>query len=167
MLFLAQLPLSSHPDPQLAARDQMLLLFQCQSDPGMCDDWEADSGGNAALLAASGEVPMVAPAGTLALSTHTSVAFRSYEEVEGGETPDDAYCALMDDDPDVLGKLGGVPLWIQNDETPSCDCGAAMTFFAQIEDRGEGGLNFGDAGAGYAFVCCTCRTHAKFLWQFS
>lgn len=167
MQFVAQLPLSAHADAAIATRDQMLLLFQCQNDPGMCDDWDADSGGNAAVLCASEGEPMHGPTGKDAAPAPVCVAFRPYDEVRGGETPDDAYCALLDDDPDVLGKVGGAPLWIQNEETPTCVCGNTMTFFAQIEDRGVGGMNFGDAGAGYAFVCGTCRTHAKFLWQCS
>lgn len=165
MQFLAQLPLSAHPDPQLAARDQVLLLFQCQNDPGMCDEWDASSGGNAALLCAAGGAAMAVPAGTTTLPSRSTVAFRHYDDQGGEETPDDAYCALLEDDPEVLGKVGGVPLWIQDDETPACACGRAMTFFAQIENRGGGGINFGDSGSGYAFVCMACRDGAKFLWQ--
>lgn len=165
MQFLAQLPLSAHPDPQLAARDQVLLLFQCQGDPGMCEEWAAAAGGNAAMLCSAGGMAMAIPVGTTTLPACSSVAFRHYDDQVDEETPDDAYCALLDDDPEVLGKIGGVPLWIQGDETPACACGCAMTFFAQIEERGGGGINFGDSGAGYAFVCTVCRDQAKFLWQ--
>lgn len=165
MQFLAQLPLAAHPDPLLSTRDQILLLFQCQNDPGMCDEWDAVSGGNAAVLTSAGSVAMAVPAGTTTLPAHTAVAFRHYDDVGGEETPDDAYCALLDDDPEVLGKVGGVPLWIQGDETPTCACGRAMTFFAPLEDRGGGGINFGDSGSGYAFVCVDCMDQAKFLWQ--
>lgn len=65
----------------------------------------------------------------------------------------------------VVGKLGGRPDWIQGDETPACSCGRKMAFVAQLEDYAGGGINFGDAGRGYAFACRRCRAKAKFLWQ--
>ena len=40
-----------------------------------------------------------------------------------------------------------------------------MTFAAQLECDGGGGINFGDVGCGYAFVCTACGDRAKFLWQ--
>ncbi len=49
MQFLAQLPLESISEAGIHT-DQTLLLFQCQADPGLCDEWDAQSGGNAALL---------------------------------------------------------------------------------------------------------------------
>jgi hypothetical protein len=65
----------------------------------------------------------------------------------------------------VVGKLGGRPLWIQNDETPKCSCGKKMVLVAQLENWAAGGINFGDGGAGYAFACTRCKAKAKFLWQ--
>ena len=38
MQFLGQLPTPEKP--------KLVLLFMCQNDPGLCDDWEADGGGN-------------------------------------------------------------------------------------------------------------------------
>ncbi|MFT4843492.1 MAG: hypothetical protein ACJAYX_003341 [Planctomycetota bacterium] len=40
-----------------------------------------------------------------------------------------------------------------------------MLFFAQLECAGGGGINFGDVGSGYAFVCRRCTASAKFLSQ--
>ena len=48
MQFLAQLPLRECE--AVLHGDQYLLLFQCQSDPGMCDEWDAESGGNATRI---------------------------------------------------------------------------------------------------------------------
>ena len=158
MQFLAQVPLAEHDEPDLASRDQVLLLFQCQADPGMCDEWDADAGGNAAILvAAAGRESVDVPAGETLLPGCSPVTF------EDGSDPDyqDAVAAREE----VLGKLGGSPLWVQGDETPSCSCGAPMRFVVQLEDRGGGGINFGDAGVGYAFICADCSDRAKFLWQ--
>ena len=65
----------------------------------------------------------------------------------------------------ALGRVGGDPEWIQGDETPTCACGRPMRFVAQLSWTGGGGINFGDAGEGYAFVCEKCPDEACFLWQ--
>ena len=165
MQFLAQLQLASVPEVQ-SHSDQVLLLFQCQNQPGLCDEWEPNSGGNAAVLVASNDrLPLQVPAGETLLSAESKVQYVPYAAVNGGTTPDDRYCEEIDAwKSQVLGKLGGEPLWIQSNETPTCTCGSEMTFVAQLEERGGGGINFG-GGAGYAFVCRTCRNQARFLWQ--
>lgn len=169
MQFLAQLPLNLKPLSFLQDKNQSLLLFQCQADPGMCDEWDPDSGGNAALL-----VPMepsiflTPPEGETLLPGESFIEFRDFDDSLGREAEDDFYIkALREPGSLVLGKVGGNPLWIQSDETPLCSCGESMLFVAQIEDRGGGGINFGDAGTGYAFVCRSCVGSAKFLWQSS
>ena len=168
MQFLAQLPLALCGVEGLVTRDQHILLFQCQNQPGMCDEWDADSGGNAAVLvSASGLRLLEVPSGLTLLDAESSVSFREYDDSLEEESPDDEYCRALEIDPAVLGKVGGRPLWIQGDETPSCDCGERMIFVAQLECHGGGGINFGDAGAGYAFVCPRCTHSAKFLWQCS
>src|SRR6266536_2565370 len=45
MQFLVQL--LSEDVPEL---DHLLLIFMCQNDPGMCDEWEPFAGGNRAFL---------------------------------------------------------------------------------------------------------------------
>ena len=62
-------------------------------------------------------------------------------------------------------KLAAVPCGFKATRTPSCECGETTVFVAQLECHGGGGINFGDAGAGYAFVCPRCSHSAKFLWQ--
>lgn len=166
MQFLAQLPLRGVGLSSKTLEDTVLLLFQCQNDPGMCDEWDPDSGGNAALLTATeGRQPLEVPAGPTRLPRESKVRLVPYDEGVAGETPDDNYCKAIDANALTLGKLGSVPLWMQGDETPSCQCGSRMTFVAQLEARGGGGMNFGDSGAGYAFVCGSCAEQAKFLWQ--
>jgi len=167
MQFLAQLPLHDLGIPNLTNRHQLLLLFQCQANPGLCDEWDPDAGGNAALLVSADDAePLAVPAGETQLPAVSMVTLQDYDDSPAHDTPDDAYCEALDaSDLVVLGKTAGVPLWIQGDETPSCDCGERMQFVAQIEAAGGGGINFGDVGAGYAFVCRTCPASSKFLWQ--
>ena len=139
--------------------DRLLLVFMCQNDPGMCEDWSADSGDNCALIVPpTGALLAPPPTGVTRLKAVDGVRFQPFPA--GQDYPD----ALGTQDR-VLGQAGDTPAWIQADETPSCTCGARMRFVLQLEDNGGGGINFGDAGAGYAFVCDKCQDKAKFLWQ--
>ena len=61
MQFLAQLALADCGIPNLAGRGQALLLFQCQNEPGLCDEWDPESGGNAARLVALAEAKPAQP----------------------------------------------------------------------------------------------------------
>ena len=150
MQFLAQLALADCEVPNLAGRGQALLLFQCQNDPGLCDEWDPESGGNAARLVTLAEATPVDPpdTGVTALSGIDVVKIVSQPPAQG-----------------ILGRVGGEAEWIQGDETPNCACGARMQFVAQLSTEGGGGINFGDAGEGYAFVCQSCPEEARFLWQ--
>jgi hypothetical protein len=82
-------------------------------------------------------------------------------------------------------KIGGVPAWLQNDETPFCSiCGKQMKFIAQISSELNGPLDedpskwaeqnkkfldFGGDGMGYVFICEDESDHIQgaFLWQCS
>lgn len=143
MQFLAHLPVE----------DGSVAVFYCQNDPGMCDDWEATSGGNRAFLFTGDLVPAAVP--------------------EEGETLLGATTALRPVAPDAsaeesaLGRLGGEPEWLQNDETPTCPrCAAPMAFTASLEEGRDHATaaNFGGAGRAYVFTCRPC-TEAAFLWQ--
>jgi hypothetical protein len=132
----------------------------------LCDEWDADAGGNAALLVDVSQLQRLKlPLGPTLLEGVSPVGFREYDDSRQEETPDDAYCEALQEDSQVLGKVGGRPVWIQSDESPLCKCGEPMVFVAQLECHGGGGINFGDVGSGYAFVCSTCTYSAKFLWQ--
>ena len=165
MQFLAQFPLQN-VFPECVDWNSTVLLFQCQNRPGMCDEWAPDSGGNAALLVSlSGSGRLEAPPGRTLLKSSTSLMFEEYDEAETDDAAE-AQCtkSLAARFDQVIGKARGKPLWLQGDETPLCRCGQKMTFLAQLEERGGGGMNFG-GGRAYAFVCSRCRASAKFLWQ--
>jgi hypothetical protein len=57
--FLVQL----FPD-DVPGRDHLLLIFVCQNDPGMCDEWEPFSGGNRAYLVPWPRSGRCSPTGT-------------------------------------------------------------------------------------------------------
>lgn len=82
--------------------------------------------------------------------------------------------AITENYPDSNGiatKLGGIPNWIQGDETPGCaQCKNNMTFVAQIDsvehyqDLNPNAIDpfkdqqfmFGDVGMIYVFFCFEC-----------
>lgn len=166
MQFVAQIKLSDSNDPTFSLRPEVLLIFMCQNDPGMCDDWDANSGGNAIVIAAPGSAVIQAPAsGEVVLQKETFFVLKPYDSGVTKETDDDQYVAAIDENHAIRGKIGGNALWIQGDETPECDCGAQMKFVAMLEEGGGGGINFGGGGIGYVFACVDCKDKAKFLWQ--
>jgi hypothetical protein len=52
-------------------------------------------------------------------------------------------------------KIGGDPDFIEGMESPTCDCGVEMTFYAQLDSLNEK-YNIGDAGMIYIFLCFDC-----------
>ena len=166
MQFIAQIRLSDSDDESMNSRPDMLLIFMCQNDPGMCDDWDADAGGNAAFVVAPGSASITPPAsGETTLEQECFVSLTAYDSTAAQETADDTYVAAIEGNQNILGKIGGNAIWIQGDETPACDCGNQMRFVALLEERGGGGINFGGGGIGYVFACNSCNDKAKFLWQ--
>ncbi|WP_406861342.1 hypothetical protein ABZO31_13150 [Streptomyces sp. HUAS MG47] len=143
MQFLAHLPLPSG----------VVAVFLCQNDPGMCDDWDAAGGANAAFVFSGELSPATVPAeGETQLDAVT--ALRLHPEL----TPTDA---------PVLGRWGGEPDWVQGDETPICpSCTVPMGFTAELEEGYDfaTSANFGGGGRGYVFSCRPCGG-AAFLWQ--
>ncbi|MFK0294390.1 DUF1963 domain-containing protein [Streptomyces sp. NPDC090442] len=171
MQFLAQVVLDDLGDG--VGNRGILALFACQNDPGMCDDWDPDSGGNqASLFPADGLEPLPRPEGgvdeaLLVLGSVRGVSLVHVDEPNydqaGGEW------AAGDDRtaPSVLGQLGGSPAWLQGDETPSCpSCASPMPLIVQLEEGPDHStaMNFGGGGGAYAFACEPCR-RARFLWQ--
>ncbi|WP_177765617.1 hypothetical protein [Flavobacterium sp. I3-2] len=140
------------------------LIFQCQSNPGMCEDWDANAGGNKAIIIDDSAVEFVFP-------NNSDVALRT---TEYGVNIVEQDCASYDvayDNWDggprtLLGHLFGEPMWMQADETPNCDCcDKPMRFVAQLEEGPvyETSMNFA-GGTGFLFDCKEGKT-AKFLWQ--
>ena len=163
MQFVAQIALD---DLEVDAKQAVLLIFMCQNEPGMCDDWDPSSGGNQALIVPAGLAPATVPGdGETLMGAVSAVA---YADVEGGYGQAlERWAGQTDRAREVLGQLGGEPAWIQSDETPACPaCGEQMTFVAQLEEGPDyaTAANFGGGGCAYAFTCTSCR-QAAFLWQ--
>jgi hypothetical protein len=142
--FVAHLPL-----PGGAA----LAVFMCANDPGMCDAWSAVAGANAVVFAAGEVRPLAGPKEAVTRLEDTTAIMLAASDA------DYAYPLPGED---VLGQLGGEPMWLQDPETPDCpECGVAMGFVAQLEEHSS--INFG-TGAGYVFACRACERGA-FLFQ--
>ncbi|MBM4071632.1 MAG: hypothetical protein FJ271_22285 [Planctomycetes bacterium] len=74
-----------------------------------------------------------------------------YRTLEASPIPPFACAGL--DNLDDASALGGIPMWLQDDEFPRCiDCGRFMTFLAQ-HDNGP----LGEEGLYNAFFCVECR----------
>jgi hypothetical protein len=168
MRFIAQVVAGELARVTDDAADSVVAVFLCQNDPGMCDDWDATGGGNQALvLPGTDLVPVPGPAGgETALGEVSAIAVVAttgdYERARERWSTDAGRSGT-----DVLGQLGGMPAWLQGDETPACPgCARPMTFVAQFEEGHEyrTAINFGGGGVGYLFACWSCR-RAAFLWQ--
>lgn len=145
------------------------LLFMCQNDPGCCDEWESDGGGNSVLIVAGALAEsVVVPTGGVTLREAEYGTSVVSSPLDNYETARQAWAESTGNSPrEVLGQLRGSPVWIQSDETPSCDaCGNAMHFLAQLEQgpdcRTE--MNFG-GGCAYVFECSCVDSFGKFVWQ--
>ena len=146
------LDLENHPDEDLREAGKAIQVFQCQNDPGMCDDWDAESGANAAYVREK----------SIAISGRSDEGLLLKEDMSIED--EGQFIKLLESDAKCIGKMGGDPMWIQGDETPACDCGNPMRFVAQVDERACDDFNFGGAGCSYSYMCPECKT-AKFLWQ--
>lgn len=164
MQFVSQIDLKELEPQNSSTANRLLLIFMCQNDPGMCDDWDANCGGNAAILVPYGSASINVPTeGETLLSKEMFAATSLYDSSVAIETDDDNFVSETKKSPKIFGKIGGNPLWLQGNETPSCSCSKRMSFVAMLEERC--GVNFGGGGIGYAFLCDGCESNAKFLWQ--
>lgn len=147
MQFIGQIPLDS---------SRLQLIFMCQNDPGLCDEWDADGGGNKALIVPTQGLQLMEPPET-GETLLGEISGCTLEPKQGRSSGGNRA---------LLGQLGGEPDWIQEDETPKCDdCGQQMRFVAMLEEghNHKTSANYG-GGAAYAFCCDGC-SKAKFLWQ--
>lgn len=142
------------------------LIFMCSQDPGMCDDWDADGGGNKVIVIteihALEKFQPLEPENTLRETEYGAKIFQDSQE-EYSQSRE----LWQGPKREILGQLSGSAEWLQNDETPECDCcQKPMRFVAQLETgpdhRTE--MNFGGGGSAYLFDCPQGKT-AKFLWQ--
>lgn len=140
------------------------LIFMCASNPGMCEEWDPDLGGNAVLIVEKEEdLEFVAPAVAEAIrNTEYGVKLVNVDSSDYDQAREE----FGEKRREVLGQLFGSPSWIQGDETPICpQCGNSMRFVAQLEEGPDyqTAMNFG-SGAAYVFDCHKDRL-GKFLWQ--
>ena len=139
-------------------------IFMCQNDPGMCEEWEADAGGNRVIIVGNGQLRQFSPQ-----DTETGLRRTAYgAKIIGVEADGYSGAIASTQAPDraILGCLGGEPEWWQGNQTPDCVCcGKPMRFVAQLEEGPDHrtAMNFG-GGIGYLFDCPVGRT-GKFLWQ--
>jgi len=150
---------------------RLVLVFMCQNDPGLCDEWDASLGGNRALIVAIDGAVRLADAPELGFTVRDTV-YGARVEVVDSATYNDARLRWAEENQgslrQILGVLGGVPSWLQDDETPTCKhCGSKMKFMAQLEDGPDRktAMNFGGGGCAYVFHCSCEQGSAKFLWQ--
>ncbi len=153
-----------------AAGQRIVMLFMCQNEPGLCEEWDANAGGNTALVVQATSLRQVLPpqnGNALRLSRYGA-------DIVEIDAPD--YDAARESWSKqtgrpmrhVLGQISGSPSWLQADETPICECcNEPMRFVAQLEQGPdwETEMNFGGGGVAYAFVCNAGKPSAKFLWQ--
>jgi hypothetical protein len=147
---------------QLHLEDDVLAVFMCQNEPGLCDEWDPAAGGNQAfVLPANGVAATPPPNGETRLGEVSGIALVDVEGVGYDDAREN-----WGERRAVLGQFGGEPSWLQADETPGCPgCGEPMKFVAQLEEGHDHrtAANFG-GGCAYAFRCEPCR-NAAFLWQ--
>lgn len=181
MQFLAQVlldDLGRHTGHGAAEGRDVLALFMCQNDPGMCEEWDPQAGGNRALLFPTAALQPI-PVPTLDVDEDDdqepillgAVSAVSYEvpstAADYGQACKDWASRPGRTHLDVLGQLGGRPAWLQNDETPACPaCAREMPLVVQLEEGRDHAtaMNFGGRGEAYAFACEPCA-QAVFLWQ--
>jgi hypothetical protein len=180
MQFLAQVLLDDlglHAGQGPASGRGVLALFMCQNDPGMCDEWDPRAGGNRALLCRADvlrPIPVPAPdeheddQEAILLGAVSTLTYETLSTTADYDQAHEEWTGRTDRRPeDVLGRLGGRPAWIQNDETPTCTaCAQPMPLVVQLEEGRDHttAMNFGGCGMAYAFACEPCA-QAVFLWQ--
>lgn len=127
---------------------RMLNVFQCNHDPGMCENWEGGAGGNACfvvepedLLRGLSEQPGDDP------EIEFEATIAEWETQEDGISPEDAQLffpapdhnsnhnptsrSITDFDPTTSTRLGGVPFWMQSPrEAPQ----GGWTFVGQLDN---------------------------------
>ncbi|MDY0816185.1 hypothetical protein [Kitasatospora purpeofusca] len=168
-------------------QDRLLALFACQNRPGVCQDWEARSGANLALiLPAQGLAPIPLPVPSdpdegepddesdesdeddvLLLGATRAAEPQLLPEAQNFDSARAAWAARTGRPRNhVLGQLNGTPAWLQYDQTPNCaTCAEPMRLAVQLQEGPDHltAMNFG-SGRAYAFTCSPCAD-AAFLWQ--
>jgi hypothetical protein len=153
---------------KIASENYLYQIFMCQNDPGVCEEWGPDDGGNKVIVTAISALEEVA-APSEGLTTRETEYSALAIEVQGNEYDESREQWVNENNlsyREVLGQINGAPAWLQGEEIPNCDiCNKPMQFLAQLEEGPdyETAMNFG-GGSAYIFKC-TCSKSAKFLWQ--
>ncbi|MDH1701855.1 hypothetical protein [Comamonas terrigena] len=150
--------------------NELLLLFMCQNEPGMCDEWDAEGGGNQVLAVSSSNLQLVSPPSSGEVVRPVRYEAHTVEQIEEDyESARAAYSAGNGVSPrKVLGQVGGKPTWMQGEEVPLCSaCAEPMAFVAQLEQGPDWKteMNFGGGGCAYVFRCACGTVSPKLLWQ--
>ncbi|WP_133574478.1 hypothetical protein [Pedobacter metabolipauper] len=91
-------------------------IFMCNNDPGMCDEWDAEGGGNKVNVVTAENIEFFEP-----IDSELSLRATEYA-VKLVETAEDDYDIARENwtgnQREVLGQLYGSPSWIQGDERP-------------------------------------------------
>lgn len=183
MDFLAQIPL--HEPIAFLDHYAVAYVFMCSGKSSarpwvQCKPWDAFAGANRVVLQ-SGQGKNIVPTPSPTYPDYSINLQKVTEpmiDTSDYSTDEDLRAAVSEST-----KLGGVPAWLQNNDTPRCPkCGERMRFVAQLNAELDGPLpadpskwsnekykflEFGDDGLGYLFICDKERsTHgAAFLWQ--
>jgi hypothetical protein len=60
-------------------------------------------------------------------------------------------------------KIGGMPDWIQKEESPVCEeCSEKMRFYGQLDSVGDA-ICIADCGRVYVFICFGCYTSKSII----
>ena len=114
----------------LGAAGRTLFVFHCANEPGMCDDWDQDSGGNAAFVVEASALDSGLTQPRPGTPVYPEARILSWVELEDtiphhlvqSFFTDKLYLSLGESviDRVTMGtKLGSVPRWIQSsDESP-------------------------------------------------
>lgn len=166
MQFLGQIQAATENN----SSTELLLLFMCQNEPGLCDEWDADGGGNKVVPVATNDLMLLQPPPSGETTRATRYGAKVIEQQAADyETARNTWASTNGiGRREVLGQLAGTPAWIQNDEVPICDsCSKPMHFVAQLEEGPDSktAMNFGGGGCAYVFQCICSSRNAKMLWQ--
>lgn len=182
MDFLGQFRLDT-PLP-LSRHYQMAYVFMCPGkydDRGwlVCPTFEPFSGANALLLQTDRGPALMPEISSRYLDYTLTLKQVPEPDIDVSEFDLDEALRMQ---VSYTTKIGGVPAWIQANETPNCPhCGRPMRFVGQIDASPDGRLpadisqwkqyhffDFGDVGLGYVFICPNdCSPNGAFLWQCS
>ncbi len=155
MLFLAWF--WNHPQRLSLTGIEAVAVFMCGNEKtvGECETWAPDSGANVVVLVRKADLLRQPPAVPSAFPNPLAMQRIRYLPC----------AAPQDEDDPVISRFGSSPDWVQAPENPRCSrCEATMRFLGQIDSSLDEGLNFGDAGTGYLFLCPK-EHEGGFLWQ--